>query len=77
MFAFVYLLIDLNNRVGWNWLFLTMGYGEAWKERRKLFTRHFHSSGTTVHRPRETMFVRRMLAQLLRSPTKGLEVTRE
>ncbi|TFK36245.1 cytochrome P450 [Crucibulum laeve] len=63
--------------VGWNWLFLTMGYGDAWKERRRLFTRHFHSSGTSVHRPRETLFVRRLLAQLLDGPSKGLELTRE
>ncbi|KAJ3573817.1 hypothetical protein NP233_g2189 [Leucocoprinus birnbaumii] len=54
--------------MGWDYLFSSMPYGEAWRERRKLFQKHFHPTKPETHRPIETEYVRKLLPELLEHP---------
>lgn len=45
-----------------------MPYGEAWKERRRLFQQHFHPLDTMSHQPREIEYTHQMLPRLLEKP---------
>ncbi|TFK37128.1 cytochrome P450 [Crucibulum laeve] len=60
--------VMLNDLVGWNWLFGFMPYGEAWKERRRLFQHHFHPLDTTIHQQKELEYTHKMLQRLLETP---------
>ncbi|KAF5349225.1 hypothetical protein D9756_009488 [Leucocoprinus leucothites] len=54
--------------MGWDYLFSSMPYGDAWRERRKLFQKHFHPTKPETHRPIETEYVRKLLPELLEHP---------
>ncbi|TFK37823.1 cytochrome P450 [Crucibulum laeve] len=61
----------------WGWLMSNLPYGETWRERRRLFTKHFHpTAGTTVHQTRSMEFIRRILPNLMDTPEKFLDLTR-
>ncbi|KAF8994066.1 cytochrome P450 [Cyathus striatus] len=60
-------------RIGWDWLFGFMAYGESWKERRRLFQRHFHPLDNMSHHPREREYTNKMLRALLESPEHFME----
>jgi len=62
--------------VGWNWLFGFMAYGEAWKERRRLFQKYFHPSEIKIHQPRELEYAHKMLRRLLDSPERFIDHVR-
>ena len=68
--------LHLVNRVGWKWLFGFMAYGEAWKERRRLFQRYFHPSDVKIHQPRELEHTHILLRKLLESPEKFMDHVR-
>lgn len=63
--------------MGWKWLTSSMPYGEPWKERRRLFQKHFHAAKVDAHRPREIEFVRQLLPQLLENPERFLDLSRQ
>ncbi|KAF9447572.1 cytochrome P450 [Macrolepiota fuliginosa MF-IS2] len=54
--------------MGWDYLFSSMPYGDAWRERRKLFQKYFHPTKPETHRPIETEYVRKLLPELLEHP---------
>ncbi|TFK35243.1 cytochrome P450 [Crucibulum laeve] len=62
--------------LGWRWLISAMPYGEAWKERRKLFQKHFPASDGSIHKPRSMEFVRRLLPHLGDTQESIQELTR-
>ena len=41
-------------------------YGDVWRESRRIFTKHF--SNSSVNQPRDILYVRRFLGQLLQRP---------
>ncbi len=45
-----------------------MGYGEDWRERRRVFHQYFHPNATKNYRPRELKVARELLRRLLESP---------
>ena len=52
-------------------------YGEAWRERRRMFTKYFHPGNTDLYEPTQREFVRKMLPQLLKDPENFLSITRK
>ncbi|TFK81327.1 cytochrome P450 [Polyporus arcularius HHB13444] len=58
----------LNELVGCDWHFVFMGYGEDWRERRRVFHQYFHPNATKNYRPRELKVARELLRRLLESP---------
>ncbi|KAH9477593.1 Cytochrome P450 monooxygenase 98 [Psilocybe cubensis] len=58
----------LNDVMGFSWLMPFMPYGPAWKERRRLFLRHFHPSNDYLHKDHELKYSRRLLENLLAHP---------
>ncbi|RPD63476.1 cytochrome P450 [Lentinus tigrinus ALCF2SS1-6] len=57
-----------HHRVGCDWHFVFMGYGESWRERRRVFHQYFHPNATKNYRPRELKVARELLRRLLESP---------
>lgn len=57
-----------HRRVGCDWHFVFMGYGESWRERRRVFHQYFHPNATKNYRPRELKVARELLRRLLESP---------
>ena len=51
-------------------------YGDAWRESRRMFTKHFNPSNTSINQPREIIYVRRFLGQLLQKPSDFLQHVR-
>ena len=49
-------------------------YGDAWRESRRIFTKHF--SDSSINQPRDILYVRRFLGQLLQKPNDFLQHTR-
>lgn len=45
-----------------------MKYGDLWKQRRKLFQRHFHPLNTESHQPKAQDYIHKLLKQLHDSP---------
>ncbi|KAF9558598.1 cytochrome P450 [Agrocybe pediades] len=68
--------IMLRDLMGWDWLFSSMPYGEAWKERRRIFQSYFHPNNTALFRPCQLKFVREMLPRILKSPNDLLPISR-
>ncbi|KAF9523361.1 cytochrome P450 [Crepidotus variabilis] len=58
----------LNDLMGWDWLISSMPYGDAWRDRRKLFNDYLHPSMTQNYQPAQVEFIRKMLVQLIDSP---------
>ena len=46
-------------------------YGDVWRESRRVFTKHF--SDSSINRPRDILYVRRFLGQLLQNPDDFLQ----
>ncbi|KAI0651028.1 cytochrome P450 [Trametes meyenii] len=58
----------LNELVGCDWHFVFMGYGDSWRERRRVFHQYFHPNAATHYRPREIKVARELLRRLLETP---------
>ena len=63
--------------MGWGWMLSSMIYGEAWRERRRMFQKYFHSSNTQLYRPIQIEFIRKMLPRLLEVPDEFLSISRQ
>ena len=50
-------------------------YGDVWRESRRIFTKHF--SDSSINQPRDILYVRRFLGQLLQRPNNFLQHTRK
>ncbi|CAA7268651.1 unnamed protein product [Cyclocybe aegerita] len=50
----------VNELMGWKWLISAMAYGEPWRERRKLFQKHFSSNNASFYQPVQTEFIRKI-----------------
>jgi hypothetical protein len=50
-------------------------YGDVWRESRRIFTKHFSNSNSINH-PRDILYVRRFLGQLLQKPNDFLQHAR-
>ncbi|KAH9929328.1 cytochrome P450 [Fomitopsis serialis] len=61
-------LDSLHSRVGCDWHFVFMGYGDRWRERRRVFHQHFHPAAALQHRPRALKGARVLLNRLLDTP---------
>ena len=46
-------------------------YGDVWRESRRIFTKHF--SNSSINQPRDILYVRRFLGQLLQKPNGFLQ----
>ena len=49
-------------------------YGDVWRESRRIFTKHF--SNSRINQPRDILYVRRFLGQLLQKPDDFLQHAR-
>ena len=49
-------------------------YGDVWRESRRIFTKHF--SDSSINQPRDILYVRRFLGQLLQRPNHFLRHVR-
>ena len=47
-------------------------YGDVWRASRRIFVKHFDPSNPSLHQPREIVYVRRFLGQLLQKPNDFL-----
>ncbi|KAJ2919895.1 hypothetical protein MD484_g610, partial [Candolleomyces efflorescens] len=65
-----------SSRMGWDYLFAMLPYGEEWRERRRMFVQHFRPADTSIIRPRQHEFVGRLLVELSRKPDQFFEVLR-
>ena len=63
--------------MGWGWMLSAMAYGEPWRERRRMFQRHFHASNTQFYRPTQIEYIRKMLPRLLEEPNKFFSISRQ
>ena len=50
-------------------------YGDTWRESRRIFTQHFGDS--SINQPRDIVYVRRFLGQLLQKPNDFLQHSRK
>ncbi|KAF8900234.1 cytochrome P450 [Gymnopilus junonius] len=66
----------VNELMGWDWILPTMAYGERWKERRRLFQKHFSTRNAHVYRATQLEFVRKTLPRLLDHPDDFLPMIR-
>jgi cytochrome P450 len=55
----------LSFRMGFDWSFASMPYGEKWKQSRKLLHAHVHSSAATTYRPIQLASARGLVVDLL------------
>jgi hypothetical protein len=52
-------------------------YGDAWRESRRIFTKHFNPSNhNSTNQLRNILYVKRFLGQLLREPNDFLQHAR-
>jgi cytochrome P450 len=65
------------NRMGWGWVFAVMVYGGPWRERRRMFQKHFHPSNAQVFEPIQIEFIRKMLARILEAPDELWNISRQ
>lgn len=61
-------LTDHLYRVGCDWHFVFMGYGDHWRERRRIFHQHFHPTAALQYRPRAIHGARVLIQRLLETP---------
>ena len=64
-------------RMGWGWLMSAMVYGEPWRERRRIFQKHFHSANAQFYQPIQMEFIRKMLPRFLDEPSECLKISRQ
>ncbi|KAH9911775.1 cytochrome P450 [Epithele typhae] len=57
-----------SDSVGCDWHFVFMGYGDSWRERRRVFHQYFHPNATIEYRPRTLKVARELLLRLLDTP---------
>jgi cytochrome P450 len=63
--------------MGWGWLMSAMVYGDPWRERRRIFQKHFNSANTQFYRPIQMEFIRKMLPRFLDEPSECLSISRQ
>ena len=51
-------------------------YGDVWRASRRMFTKHFNPSNPSINQPRQIIYVRRFLGQLLQKPSYFLQHAR-
>ncbi|KAG2003242.1 cytochrome P450 [Coprinopsis cinerea AmutBmut pab1-1] len=68
--------IMMNDLMGWGWVISNLPYGEKWKERRKLFQRHFSPANKASHQFCEQEHISKLLVKLLDSPDGFMGHTR-
>ena len=51
-------------------------YGDVWRASRRIFTKYFNPSNPTINQPRDIIYVRRFLGQLLQTPDDFLQHAR-
>ncbi|KIM38015.1 hypothetical protein M413DRAFT_30429 [Hebeloma cylindrosporum] len=66
----------LSELMGWKWAMSVMPYAEAWRDRRRTFTKYFHPGNPDVYKATQIEFLRKMLPQLLKEPENFLSITR-
>jgi len=64
-------------RAGWKWVMSLLPYGEAWRERRRMFAQYFHPTNTEVYKATQVEFLYKMLPRLLKDPDNFLSITRQ
>ena len=52
-------------------------YGGVWRASRRMFTKHLNPSNRSINQPREIIYVRRFLGQLLQNPGDFLQHIRK
>lgn len=62
--------IMANELAGWGWLPGNLPYGKAWRERRKLFQKHFNPTNPSLYQNWQVRHTRKMLENVLESPDK-------
>ena len=45
-----------------------MGYGDSWRERRRVFHQYFHPNAILNYRPLELKVARQLLSRLIETP---------
>jgi len=55
-------------------MFFMLPYGDVWRESRRIFTKYF--SNSNINQPRDILYVRRFLGQLLQKPNDFLKHVR-
>ena len=63
--------------MGWKWVMPLMPYGEAWRERRQMFTQYFHPGNADLYKASQVEFIRKMLPRLLKDPEGFLSITQQ
>ena len=65
--------------MGWDCIFAFLPYSDAWRDRRKLFVKHFRPSvdGTSPHTARASEFVQRFLLDLNETPDEFYGLVRQ
>lgn len=66
--------------MGWNSIFALSPYSEAWRERRKLFTKYFRSAGPDgvgVYTAQTYEFVHRFLVDVNETPAEVYSLARQ
>jgi len=67
----------MNEMMGWKWLMSAMPYGTPWRERRRLFQRHFHPSQAKAYQPTQIESIHKMLVRLFEEPEDFMGITRQ
>ncbi|PPQ99996.1 hypothetical protein CVT26_009278 [Gymnopilus dilepis] len=65
-----------SDSMGLSWVMVFMRYGPEWKDRRRLFQRHFHPTNEKIHKPREVRVARSLLLQILENPEHYMDHVR-
>lgn len=63
--------------MGCDWHFVFMGYGDGWRERRRIFHQYFHPNAALQYRPIELKGARELLRRLLTNPDNFMRHLRQ
>jgi hypothetical protein len=66
----------IQHRSGWGFGFITLPYGDVWRASRRMFTKYFNPSNPSINEPRDIIYVKRFLGQLLQKPDDFLQHVR-
>lgn len=66
-----------NTRMGWDWDFGLMGYGQRWKEHRRMFHHHFNHDAVQNYKPVQERRARQFIKELLAHPEQYAQLTRQ
>ena len=63
-------LLDLfrSIRMGWDWIFSSMPYGDTWRRHRRLFHNHFNPSASLIYRDVQMKEAHSLLRSLVDNP---------